>query len=324
MEKPDKRGRRPFVSDTARELLTRMQYGQPANKGEPGLDELVALGLATWGSSARAYIAADAQHAERQFAQRAHRDIRAALRSIESMRDLTDEVRTYDCATGGVGGVRVLPDVEAVTVEIGRATSAATTSMYTAHPVVRSPETLDMAWETDRELRARGLTFKTIYLDNARSRLPEQDYAAKMTAIGGEIRTALPPYERMIIVDERTVFITDHHGDPDLKPALMITHASLVTTMVNVFHQQWDRAEPWNGEPRSAGSITTPRSRRVLRRLAEGKNIKAIAGELDVSTSTLYADLKGLYAATGTSTEFGLGIWYATSEQARKEREKDR
>ncbi|MET9602561.1 hypothetical protein [Streptomyces sp. NPDC006459] len=323
MINPDKGRRKPFISEVARELLVRLHAGERASRGEAGLDELVALGLASFGTSAGAYIATDTRTAERSYTQRVARDIRAAIRSAESMAALADELTSMTNKTGA-GGICVLDDVDDVVVEIGRATTAATKCMLTAHPRIRSQETLDLAWETDRALRAKGVMFRTIYLDNARSRQPETEYVARMTAIGGEVRTALPPFERMVIVDERVVFLTDHHGDPARIPALMVTHPSLVTTFVHVFNQQWDRAEPWNGEPRAMDSLTTPRSRRMLRRLAEGKNIKAIAGELDVSPSTLYADLKGLYAATDTNSEFMLGMWWATSEQARQEREKDR
>ncbi|MFF4329680.1 hypothetical protein ACFYZT_24625 [Streptomyces sp. NPDC001591] len=319
----DKGRRKPFISDVARELLMRLHAGERASRGEPGLDELLSLGLASWGTSAGTYLATDTRTAERSYVQRVARDIRAAMRSAESMSALADEL-TSMTNKAEAGSICVLQDVDDVVVEIGRATTAATKCMLTAHPRIRSQETLDLAWETDRALREKGLTFRTIYLDNARSRQPEAEYVARMTAIGGEVRTALPPFERMVIVDERVVFLTDHHGDPARIPALMVTHPSLVTTFVHVFYQQWDRAEPWNGEPRETASLTTPRSRRMLRRLAEGKNIKAIAGELDVSPSTLYADLKGLYAATGTNSEFRLGMWWSTSEQARKEREKDR
>ncbi|MFJ9549104.1 helix-turn-helix domain-containing protein [Streptomyces erythrochromogenes] len=323
MTNQDKGRRKPFISEVARELLARLHAGQRVQKGEPGLDELLARGLATWGTSALGYIATDARAAELAYNARVARDIRAALRNVGAMAALADELRATTDAPEGYG-VEVIDRVEDVSVQIGRVTSGATTSVLTAHPLIRTPETLERAWPTDSALIERGLTFRTIYLDNARSRQPEQEYAAAMTAIGGEIRTALPPFERMIIVDERVVFLADPQGDPEKKGAVVVTHPSLVTTLVRFFNQQWDRAEPWNGEPRSAGSLTTPRIRRMLRRRSEGKTIKAIAAELDVSPSTLYADLNGLYAATGTASEFELGMWYATSEQARQEREKDR
>ncbi|MEU4950749.1 hypothetical protein [Streptomyces lavendulae] len=313
-----------FISDTARKLLGELHAGARAARGTPGLDELVHAGLAMWGSSAVAYIATDPRTAERAYTARVAREIRAALRDASLMQALVDDLNAKSADTEDGAGVQVIPHVEDVSVAIGRATAAATASIHTAHPMVRDQVTLDRAWPMDSALANRGIKFKTIYLDNARTRQPEQEFVTKMRELGAAFRTALPPFERMIIVDERAVFLADHHGNPERKPALMVTHPSLVTLFSRFFLQQWDRAEPWNGEPRSTESLTTPRSRRMLRRLAEGKNIKAIAGELDVSPSTLYADLKGLYAATGTTSEFGLGMWWATSQQAREEREKDR
>ncbi|WP_327385687.1 hypothetical protein [Streptomyces sp. NBC_01207] len=324
MTNQDKGRRKPFISDVARGLLARLHAGERVQRGEPGLDELVARGLAAWGTSALGYIATDARAAELAYTARVARNIRAALRDVDSMQSLADELRATALSAPSGYGVEVIDRVEDVSVQIGRVTSGATTSVLTAHPMIRTPETLERAWPTDSALIERGLAFRTIYLDNARSRQPEQEYAAAMTAIGGQIRTALLPFERMIIVDERVVFLSDPHGDPETKGAVMVTHPSLATLLTRFFYQQWDRAEPWNGEPRSAAAITTPRSRRMLRRRSEGKTIKSIAAEMDVSPSTLYADLNGLYAATGTTCEFQLGMWYAASEQAWQEREKDR
>ncbi|WP_327304720.1 helix-turn-helix domain-containing protein [Streptomyces sp. NBC_01298] len=315
--------RKPFISETARELLREMHGGRAVCKDEPAIDELLALGLAKWATLPAAYVASDTRDAERAYTQRMAQEIRSALHRIESMHAFADDLRGIEGGAGD-GGVQVIEDTREVTVALGRVAGSAKFSVLTAHPKIRKQDTLDRALPTDLAMLARGVTFRTIYLDNARSRVPEQGYAAAMTAAGAEVRTALPGFERMIIADERIAFLADHLGDPERVPALMVTHPSLVKLFVNVFWQQWDRAEPWTGEPRLADSITTPRSRRMLRRLSEGKNIKAIAAELDVSVSTLYADRNALHAATDTTTEFQLAIWWATSEQARREREKDR
>ncbi|WP_424213173.1 LuxR C-terminal-related transcriptional regulator [Streptomyces sp. BI20] len=250
-----------------------------------------------------------------------HRESRAALRNAEAMQTLSEELRRV-AISDEESGVRVLSHIDTVKMEIGAAADAAEVSVFTSHPKVRFADTLTNAWATGRVLVERGLTFKTIYLDNARTRQPEQEYVAKMTAIGGEIRTALPPFERMIIFDERLAFLTDHEGDQETKPAVMVTHPSLVRFIVNVFHQQWDRAEPWDVE--TVSGVTTLRTRGILRRLSAGMPVKAIAQALKISPATLYTDMKALREHLGVETDWQVAMWWATSEEARKERERDR
>ncbi|WP_158708842.1 hypothetical protein [Streptomyces sp. NRRL S-920] len=291
----------------------RLHDGHIAQRDEPGLDELLWYRLATWGTHLDGFIAADIRTAELSFTHEAREQINEALARLEGMQSLTDKIRTAS-STGAVSGIRSLPRLADMSHELGKAIAGATSSMYTSHPLDRPPETLERAKEIDPLIRRRGVAIRIIYLDNARTRRPEQEYAAVMIKEGAEIRTALPPFERMIIVDERIAFVADHDGNPEDKPGLMITHPSLVKLLTNIYEQQWDHATPWNGEARVTGTFL-PRYWRILQRLSEAWSLKAIATELELSPSTLYGDMRRLYSLTGTSTEFQLAMWYAENRE---------
>ncbi|MFE4860781.1 helix-turn-helix domain-containing protein [Streptomyces sp. NPDC056670] len=299
------------LSADARALRTQLRTGQPVTDASAALEELVAVGLAKYDPHNKAYFAVDARQAGRAHMRAVHEAMRAQLTDLDDVIQLVADTEAAGAgsANGSAGVERIAHHAEVTTAVIAHA-EAATSHIYTAHPIARTTELVRTALRTDVAILQRGVSLRVIYLDSARARPPEQEYAATVSRHGGQVRTAVPPFERMVVIDDRVVFLSDPCGDPDSKPALMITHPSLVALFVSVYQQQWSAAEPWMGETRSADDTAfTPRARRILRRLREGWNFKAIASELDVSPSTVYLDMDRMYAATGTETQFALGAW---------------
>ncbi|MEV0035512.1 LuxR C-terminal-related transcriptional regulator [Streptomyces sp. NPDC050804] len=311
---PDKRPN-PALSHVARALLLRLVSGERVPLPEPGMDELVGLGLAHKNAILGVYTASDFRHAELTYTERAYDDVIDALRRAGQMAHLVREFETLPSAAGG--GFEVMSVHQDVTVQTTKALDGATTIVRAAHPLTRRQEILERSIVHDLESLERGIERQTIYLESARLRAEERAYAAKFSAAGGQVRTALLPFERMIIVDDRVAFISDHAGDPDKKPGINITHPSLVAFLVRVFHQQWENATPWMGEaPAVPAGVTTPRTRRMLDRMVEGVPLKSIAKELDVSLSTVHADLKRIYSVLVIKSQMALGAWWLSDASA--------
>ncbi|MER8067213.1 LuxR C-terminal-related transcriptional regulator [Streptomyces sp. NPDC094034] len=284
-------------------------------EAEPGMDELVTLGLAHMDPIERSYILGTMHAAASRFVEAAHAEAIAAMHRANQLLRLVGEFGGHPAATGG--GVERITDHVGMTAETTRAVHAAETIIRVAHPIPRSPAILERSIELDVESLRRGIVRQTIYLESARNRQEERAYAVAFSAAGGQLRTLIPPFERMIIVDDRVAFISDHEGESEKKPGVKVTHPSLVKFLVNVFQQQWDRAVPWMGEtPTAPAGVTTPRTRRMLQRMYEGAALKSIATELGVSLSTIHADLKRIQTALGVSSQMALGAWWASGASA--------
>ncbi|MFE9569218.1 LuxR C-terminal-related transcriptional regulator [Streptomyces sp. NPDC006692] len=302
----------------ARALRTQLRTGQPITETSEALAELVTAGLVKYDPHSGAHFAVDVRQAGRERMRTVHSDMRSQLAELEAVIRLVATEGARGGSSGVSTGVERIAHHSQVTPLVVAHAEAATSHTYTAHPIPRSPELVRNALRTDLAILRRGVAMRVIYLDSARARPAEQEYAASISQFGGQVRTALPPFERMIVIDDSVVFLSDPCGDPDSKPALMITHPSLVATFVAFYRQQWDAAEPWMGEARPADETAfTPRARRILRRLREGKAFKSIATELDVSPSTVYGDMEKLYIATGAHGPFALGAWSESAEGRR-------
>ncbi|MFJ9207479.1 LuxR C-terminal-related transcriptional regulator [Streptomyces sp. NPDC102264] len=295
--------------------MERLARGERLTEAEPGMDELLTLGLAHLDPIERSYILGTMHAAASHFVEAAHAEAIAAMDRANQLLRLVAEFAGQPAVPGG--GVERIPDHVGMTAETTRAVHAATTLIRVAHPIPRTPAILERSIGFDVESLGRGAARQTIYLESARLRQEERAYAVAFSAAGGQIRTLLPPFERMIIVDDRVAFISDHKGDPEKKPGVKVTHPSLVALLARIFEQQWDRATPWMGEtPTAPAGVTTPRTRRMLQRMYEGAALKSIATELGVSLSTVHADLKRIQAALGVSSQMALGAWWASDASA--------
>ncbi|MFI6702854.1 LuxR C-terminal-related transcriptional regulator [Streptomyces sp. NPDC050509] len=309
----------PAVSAGAHTLLRRLVRGEQVGRAEPGCTELIALGLAVHDPHSDRWGVADLHHAEQTAMAEERAGIARHLQRMHQLDELYRDIRTHESPTGN--GIEFLDRVEHVNAAIMQAADYAQSHMYTAHPVNRTAKGLAAVVPREIKLLQRGIARRTIYSEPARTRAAEQEWATTMSAHGAEIRTLASDFERMILVDRRFAIISDHRDEPNRMTAFKVTHPGMVAFLHHLFDQQWERAEPWMGGrflPRE-GIVTTGRSRRILNKLREGRTLKQIASELDVSLRTVNTDLNKLYEVVGVDTLFSLGVWWG-SEAAAEER----
>lgn len=312
------------LSAVARDLLRRLHLDGRPRRWEPGMDELEAVHLVFRDvfrdGTADRYALTEPRQAERRLRQDERARIEDSLARMEAMADLLNEVAELEPDSKAATGIERLDNKKLATAAITEAVKTATTSVYTAQPVERAPGILAQAIDRDIETLNRGVAMRAIYLPNSRDRQEHVRYVTEIARHGGEIRTSLYRFERMVLIDRSVAFVADHIGNQENSPALKITHPGLVELFARVYDQQWEMADPWMGEIRPVdGGITTRRSRRILRLLWEGAPLKAIATDLRVSLSTVHGDLRRLHESTGTKSLMALGEWWA-SPAAEEER----
>lgn len=296
------------ISLEAAALLRRMHEGHRPTAG-PCVTELVTHGLVVHDPHSGTYVAAELSDVARNLTRSTNAQIADTLRYAEQLSELIIDVSATARPNGA--GVQRIDHLDDVTAMLAQAVAEAD-FVRTSQPVPRPANRLRGALLRDAEIARRGARLHVLYLETARTRAPEQEYARGVSQHGAKVRTMDPPFERIILADS-VAFISDRSGEQSGYPALRITNSGLVAFIASVYEQQWANARPWMGEAPTRPEGVTPRHHFVLRRLLHGRTLKSVALELGVSTSTLYADLDRLYSLTGVEGQFALGAWYSAA-----------
>ncbi|MGW7362951.1 LuxR C-terminal-related transcriptional regulator [Streptomyces sp. NPDC054841] len=310
------------LSDAARALYERGRLEQGnlhADPGEPGLDELLESGFAIpniWGENQ--YLL---QGPHQVWRGRVHREVESigeAVRRIQRLGDLVDTMP--DWAVAGESGLQFLDNVDLANAEIQRALNEARTEVWTSHPHDRDEKTMTESLPGDLKRLDRGIGLRTIYLDRARSRKVQADWAAEVTRHGAEVRTLPGGFFRVVGVDDAFAVIPDHRpGRLSRTTAWKVTNPGMVAALREFYSQQWSQAEPWMGghvRP-TQDTVTTAMQRRILRDMSAGKSQSQIADRLRVNVKTVQNHLRPLYDTLGIASgdAFRLGEFWRDTEE---------
>ncbi|MFE7774896.1 LuxR C-terminal-related transcriptional regulator [Streptomyces sp. NPDC057445] len=288
--------------------------------GTPGLTELVEKGLAVRNPyEPDLYLLADQYHVYQTHVERDVAVIAAAaarlLRMPDAMSQLPQVLAQAD------GSCEYMADKAEANAEIIKALAGMTSHVWTAHPIDRAEGSILQSLPRDIDNLKRNLGLRTIYANSARNRPHMCHWAEQVTEHGAEVRTLPGGFMRMIIVDDVFVLLSDYRPGADIRgPAWKITHPGLVAAWIEVYRQQWHRAEPWmGGHVRPAEkTLTTTTQRRILRLMSAGHKQPQIASELGVTSRTVSAYLAPLYDKLGIAPgdQFRLGeFWRETQER---------
>ncbi|MER6520072.1 hypothetical protein ABT246_24860 [Streptomyces sp. NPDC001553] len=308
---------RLHLSAHARDVYARIAEGElildPAD--EPALSELLDCGLIGPSPFVRGrYTPHNLALVERSIVQWGIEDLRGRLEKLGQVPDLLADLVTR---TGPqtVGGIERLSGIDEANDALTRMVGEVEDSFWTAHPVDRPASSLNMSIERDLAMVRRGLEFRTIYPNSARVRDPETRWVATMTAAGAEVRTRVPDYLRMIIVDGKSVVIEAPSNFSDVAVAFYITQPVVVSLIASFYEQVWARSEPWRAERRleDGGLATTPDMRAFIRMLMANMTRSEIARKVGTSERSLTNLLNRIYQASGTTNLVALGAWWAHS-----------
>ncbi|MEV3860725.1 hypothetical protein AB0J38_41255 [Streptomyces sp. NPDC050095] len=306
------------LSNEALALYRRAVHGHSIQGTEAGADELITRGLLIHEPWNNRYTPTDLA----AFQRRMHAEQRTRIANLlheqtnaekffQQMEKMADE-RTPGVRFAGEG------DAQA---ELQSAAENVSKSIRAAHPLPRTQRTVDVSLNHDIPRLKNGVSFRTIYQDSARSRTPEQTYARGVSEHGGEVRTLAGDFIRTVIVDDAIAIVSDYRTlPPNSNAGWIVTHPGMLAFVIQAFEFEWSIAAPWMGDRTriaEGSTITTLRSRKILRSLDVGHTHQAIATALGLNRSTVNAEISTLYEKTGTSSLFELGGWWARSEEQR-------
>lgn len=195
----------------------------------------------------------------------------------------------------------------------------------------RTVEQLEGARERDEAALDRGVALRTLYLATVRDNAVTAEHARMMAnrpdGRSAEFATLMEPFERAIVVDRKTAFISNTVvPDAHEHAAWQITDGAFVAYIVSEFEARWRRADPWHGEMRARGGgqsvdtvsgtdgvRTTKRQREILRELSSGWDQNGAARRLGISLRTVKGELAQLRELFGARTVLELTYKWASS-----------
>lgn len=295
-------------------------------------DELAAWGLIS--DTGHRPAVRDPQQALEQKRTRELSDVRRQMDALAELPALARELNQHYQVVqlrAGTGSSVYLPDPAAVNARIQDVVGSARTEILAAQPGgPRSRELLELAVARDTKALDRGVELCTIYRDTVRDHAVTGEYARTMSArLPGrpaKYRTLVGDFERMIIVDRETAFVSDHIvAGPPAHSAWLVTDPAVVAVLTKVFREKWRRAQPWTGEMRVRtrgdavveigpdGVRTDRRQRGIMRYLCAGQSQTATARKMGVSKRKLEEEVAVLKALWAVRTLNELIFQYALS-----------
>lgn len=293
--------------------------------------------LVTWGfiSDEEPPVARDPQQVLRTMVSRQLEEARSRIDLVATMPDLSrDMIRSYRQAQLRAGGTSVyLAEPETVNARLQDVIGDARREILCAQPGgPRKREVLEVAVTRDSAALDRGVELRTIYRDTVRDHALTAEYARTMSARASgrpaRYATLVGDFERMVIVDRETAFVSDHIVEGSAPhSAWLVTDPAVVAVLAGVFDTNWRRAQPWTGELRARsrtgsevdtvtsvdGVRTDARQRGILRYLSGGESQEATARRMGVSKRKLQEEISVLKTLWGVSTLNELMFQYALS-----------
>ncbi|WP_179890350.1 helix-turn-helix transcriptional regulator [Streptomyces sp. st140] len=234
---------------------------------------------------------------------------RHSLRLTESFEPFMD-ISAQDPPT--THAITVLEGSTRINAAIDVATAEARHEVLTIQPGGgRSEDILSKGLERGKAVVDRGVQIRTLYQHTVRHHQGTFVYAERL-AEGVEIRTLEELVERMLIFDRTVAFIP---AQDDRSVALELRHPGLVSYLIRVFEQLWQRATPLLEEvlynPTPAGISGVQRS--IAQLLVEGHVDDSIARRLGMNVRTCRAHIAKMNATLGSTSRAQLGYLIARS-----------
>lgn len=277
-------------------------------------------------------VALDPRKAARRLALAELEEAEALAARLKTLPDLSEQLgELYDRGQWRAGGgAEFIGDAAVVNARLDDVVSNARSEILAAQPGgPRTEAQLNRSLARDQAALARGVTLRTLYRDTVRDNSVTAEYARLMTGKGTAYCTLAAPFERAIIVDRKTAFISNHlvEGAPE-HSAWQVTDRAMVAYIVAEFDAKWRRADPWHGELRAragadrtvdtvsgadGGIRTTRRQREVMRDQCAGIAQPVTARRLGIGLRTLGEEIKELKDRFGAKSLTELVYLFALS-----------
>ncbi|MFF8911374.1 response regulator transcription factor [Streptomyces olivaceoviridis] len=239
--------------------------------------------------------------------------IRRYQAQLENVRDQFSGLRGHylHAMHGRPLQIEVVGRMEEVRAALTRASAECTFEILTCQPGGnRVPEVLEEALQRDTSTLARGVRMRTLYHHTARFNGPSQAYAATLSLLGAEYRTAHELFGRLIVFDRKLAFVPQADSNWG---AVLIREPSVVAYLCAIFEQTWTLAQPYS-DAVADGLETVSRDidRTIARLLAAGLKDETIGRRLGMSLRTVRRHVADIMEELGADSRFQAGVLMAT------------
>lgn len=241
------------------------------------------------------------------------RDLRARLHRLRSWLEPLRQVYAEVAAARGTSdALKNLSSPAEIAEALDSVARSCTKEVLAIQPGGPRPEeVLTAAMPRDTAMLARGVRMRTIYQHSARFSRPTQSYVERVSAAGGEVRTAEELPRRLLIFDRVTAFIPSAENDNE---AFMVRQPSTVAYLLDVFEKAWDAALPFTSadDSRGGGLLSSMMEMSVARLMLVERKDGAIARRLGISERTCRSHIARIMRRVGARNRTHLGYLLAT------------
>lgn len=188
----------------------------------------------------------------------------------------------------GTDGTEELDNVDDIRIRLEALAESCRHESLAFHPVSGlTEESIEAARPLNERAFARGVRFRSIYLDSVTNDRVTKAHAQWMAERHSEIRTSPTLPMRLLIVDTSAAVVAGLPGQTG-PSALVFSSRPVVLAMRALFEAYWEHASPFHQEPSGTdpASELTPQERKLLQLLATGLTDEAVARALGIGVRT--------------------------------------
>lgn len=243
-------------------------------------------------------------------------DRMAHIPALERLAEHFDPHRLY----GGPGS-EYLATAHQMNARLGETTVAATAEVITlqpSEPADRDPAILRLGIDRTRAALSRGVHVRSLYHRSTHEHGQSRDYIGQMVADGADVRASSTPGPRMVIIDQRHLFI-DNHVIESAEPnsGWHVFDRAAVMWARAVFNHFWDQATRWQDLSRPAGhTAISERQRRILRELDAGYSQQQVGPRIGLSERAVTKELAAIRDSLGYRSMYQVMAWWGRASAA--------
>ncbi|WP_394426073.1 LuxR C-terminal-related transcriptional regulator [Streptomyces sp. SGAir0957] len=210
----------------------------------------------------------------------------------------------------GTDGTEELDNVDDIRIRLEALAESCRHESLAFHPVSGlTEESIEAARPLNERAFARGVRFRSIYLDSVTNDRVTKAHAQWMAERHSEIRTSPTLPMRLLIVDTSAAVVAGLPGQTG-PSALVFSSRPVVLAMRALFEAYWEHASPFHQEPSGTdpASELTPQERKLLQLLATGLTDEAVARALGIGVRTERRIVAELMERLGASSRFEAGV----------------
>lgn len=215
------------------------------------------------------------------------------------------EARSMRSARGDIELVRGLENVRAVIEDQARTVTTSVDTLATGG--AQSEQAIRAALPNDLRVLSRGCRLRIVFQESARRHKPTTQYAARITAAGGQARCLSHLPTRMILYGQDSAVLPIDHDRTGLGVAV-IRDSAVLGFLRLLYEHYWSLATDYFGTSGESPRGLSNEEREILTLLAAGKTNPAIGKDLGISQRTVARIVASLMERLEANSRFQAGV----------------